>query len=143
MQRLDFACDQPAVAASLEITSSGNGRRGCELGTLGGQSYAAGRVNLRWLASESLEINLIGDLTNDRSEASAAVLLRANNLPVMGPQWGPWFNVKPGGYYTYETFTDTTTGPGPGFTAYALQHAAHQSLQQVWRGADRRLQDQR
>jgi iron complex outermembrane receptor protein len=116
VKRLDFVCDQPAVAASLGMTSSSNGRAGCELGTLGGQSYTAGRANLRWLATDKFEANLIGDLTNDRSEASAMVLINARNLPVMGPQWGSWFNVAPGGYYTYETFTDPTTGPGPGFT---------------------------
>ena len=113
VDRLDFACAQPTQAATLGITSSGIGKANCKLGTLGGQSYTAGRATLRWVASDNIELNLIGDITNDHSEASAMVLLDARNIPAMGPQWGPWFNVKPGGYYTYETFTDPTSGFNP------------------------------
>lgn len=111
VDRLDFACDQPAVAASLGITSSGAGKKGCKIGTLGGQSYTAGRANLRWLPSDDLEVNLLADLTNDRSEATAMVLINAQNIDVLGPNWGPWFNVRDGGYYTYETFNSSTSGP--------------------------------
>jgi iron complex outermembrane recepter protein len=116
VERRDFACVSPALAASLGITSTGTGKSNCRVGTLGGQSYTAGRANLRWVASDKLEFNLIGDITNDRSEASAMVLLEAQSIPVLGPQWGPWFNVTPGEYFTYETFGNTTAGPGPGFT---------------------------
>jgi iron complex outermembrane recepter protein len=127
VERRDFACDQPAVAASLGITSSGTGKAGCKLGTLGGQSYTAGRANLRWLPTDALEVNLIGDLTNDRSEATALVMLDSKNVPAMGPQWGPWFNVQPGEFYSYETFTSLPSGPGPGFirtpyTTPAINH---------------------
>jgi iron complex outermembrane recepter protein len=111
VERRDFACDQPAVAASLGITSSGIGDKGCKLGTLGGQSFTAARANLRWVATEDLELNLVADLTNDRSEANAMVLLNAQNIASLGPAWGPWFNVKKDGYYTYETFGNTTSGP--------------------------------
>src|SRR5262245_57630410 len=50
---------------------------GCKLGTLGGVSYSAGRLSMRWLPSDSVEINFIGDVTNDSSEAGADVLRRA------------------------------------------------------------------
>lgn len=110
VKRIDFACANPELAAQLGIPSSSTGQTGCELGTLGGQSYTAGRAHLRWLATDDLEINLIGDLTNDRSEAAAMVLLEAQDIPLLGPAWGPWFNVGKEGYYTYETFASTTSG---------------------------------
>ena len=113
VKRIDFACANPELAAQLGISSSSTGQTGCELGTLGGQSYTAGRAHLRWLPTDDLEINLIGDLTNDRSEASAMVLLDAHDIPALGPAWGPWFNVSKGGYYTYETFASTTSGFNP------------------------------
>ena len=118
VKRIDFACDQPAVAASLGISSTGVGGSDCEVGRLGGQSYTAGRANLRWLPNDQLEVNLIGDLTNDQSESAAMVLIDAKTIAALGPQWGPWFNVAKDGYYTYETFASNTSGPNAlaGFT---------------------------
>ena len=114
VKRLDFACAQPALAAAHGIGSSiGYGKEGCELGTLGGEAYTAGRAALRWLPTDNLEFNLTGDLTRENSEAAAMVLLKAQNIPAMGPSWGPWFEVAKNGYYTYETFSDTTSGFNP------------------------------
>jgi iron complex outermembrane receptor protein len=113
VDRLDFACHQPDVAANLGITSSGYGKKGCKIGTLGGQSYTAGRAALRWVATDDLELTLTADLVNDKSEAAAMVLVDAKDIPVMGPQWGPWFNVAKEGYYTYETFCSPTSGFNP------------------------------
>ena len=112
--RLDFACDQPTVAASLGLASAGTGKADCKLGTLGGRSWMAGRAALRWVASDKLELNLTGDITNDRSEATAGVLVNAPVLPAIPtpgtvtPAYGPWFNTPKGKYTTYETFTDPT-----------------------------------
>ncbi|HQS68319.1 MAG TPA: TonB-dependent receptor [Novosphingobium sp.] len=49
-----------------------------ELGTLGGQSYAAGKVSLRWQPTETVDINLSGDYTRERNEPGANVLYFAN-----------------------------------------------------------------
>jgi iron complex outermembrane receptor protein len=72
VDRLDYGCTHPGSG----VPSFSQGR-GCKLGTLGGVSYNAGRASLRWIASDDLEINIIGDVTNDSSEAGADVLRRA------------------------------------------------------------------
>jgi iron complex outermembrane receptor protein len=73
VERVDYACTHPG--SGLTPLSQG---RGCELGTLGGQAYAAGRLSLRWIASEAVEVNTIVDYTDDNSESSADVLRRAD-----------------------------------------------------------------
>ena len=109
---------------------AGVGQQQREQGALGGQSYNAGRVSLRWLASENVEVNLIGDLTNDSSEAGPEVLLRAvqtiaptdaryiqvNGVPLdcrFVPN-GP-FSCDPNGrnqkYISYATFNDNLPPP--------------------------------
>lgn len=72
VERVDYACTHPGSGVpTLKLSD------GCRLGTLGGISYAAGRLNLRWLASDKVEVNFIADATNDSSEAGADVLRRA------------------------------------------------------------------
>ena len=125
VDRLDYACSHPGSGLPATRLSDG-----CKLGTLGGQSYNAGRVSLRWLASENVEVNLIGDLTNDSSEAGPEVLLRAvqtiaptdaryiqvNGVPLdcrFVPN-GP-FSCDPNGrnqkYISYATFNDNLPPP--------------------------------
>src|SRR5688572_25451658 len=73
VERVGYGCSRPGSGVpSLNVGM------GCSLGTLGGVSYTAGRVSLRWLASDAIGFNLIGDVTNDSSEAGADVLRRAN-----------------------------------------------------------------
>jgi len=73
VERVDYACTHPGSG----LTPLNQGR-GCELGTLGGQDYTAGRLSLRWLASDAVEVNTILDYTDDNSESGADVLRRAN-----------------------------------------------------------------
>ncbi len=58
------------------MPSSANQGSGVEIGSLGGISYTAGRVSLRWTPTDSLKISLAGDYTSDKSEAGAAVMKR-------------------------------------------------------------------
>lgn len=118
VKRLDFACANPTdprVVAGA-IGSASLGQKGCKTGTLGGQSYAAGRLNLRWLASEALEFNLFFDITNDDSEAAAMITPNAPVRPGLGtygaglPLYGPWFSTPKGQYITYENFTSPNGG---------------------------------
>jgi len=83
VDRMDYGCTHPGSGVpTLKLSD------GCSLGTLGGQSYAAGRLSLRWLASDSVEVNFIGDVTNDSSEAGADVLRRAvQTLPQTDPRY--------------------------------------------------------
>jgi iron complex outermembrane recepter protein len=69
IERRDYGCSHPGSGVPTFTVGIG-----CDLGTLGGQAYTAGRLSLRWVASESVEVNIVGDLTNDRSEAGADVL---------------------------------------------------------------------
>jgi iron complex outermembrane receptor protein len=69
--RLDYALTHPG--SNVPTQNSGDD---VELGTLGGVSYAAARLSLRWLASDAIEVNVSGDYTSDKSEAGASVLRR-------------------------------------------------------------------
>jgi iron complex outermembrane receptor protein len=69
VHRRDYGCEHPGSGVPAFTVGMG-----CDLGTLGGQAYTAGRLSLRWIASEAVEVNLIGDITNDKSEAGADTL---------------------------------------------------------------------
>jgi iron complex outermembrane receptor protein len=117
--RLDYRCVHP----NSPIPSYSTGlRHDCVLGTEGGISYTAGRLALRWIASDDFEANLSFDLTNDSSEAAPGVLFRVNecvNSPVVWDNPAtpcpndpdsvvPWPNGwSQGGHFTEEgTFFD-------------------------------------
>jgi len=83
VDRLDYGCTHPGSGVPTLRLS-----QGCKLGTLGGISYAAGRMNMRWLPSDSVEVNFNADVTNDSSEAGADVLRRAQQtLPSTDPRF--------------------------------------------------------
>src|SRR5690606_40771607 len=78
VKRLDYACthpDDPYVVSGA--IPRGNHTTDCSMGTLGGQSVTALRGSLRWVASDDVEVNLIGDVTSDKSESQPMTLLRA------------------------------------------------------------------
>jgi iron complex outermembrane receptor protein len=77
---VDYRCAHPT-----SLLPTLNQGRGCSLGTLGGVSYAGGRVSFRWLASDDVEVNVIGDLTNDNSEAGPVLLARSIGTQGPGP----------------------------------------------------------
>ena len=79
VDRMDYGCTHPGSGVPTLRLSDG-----CRLGTLGGVSYAAGRLSLRWLASDDVEVNFIADATNDNSEAGADVLRRAQQTYAAG-----------------------------------------------------------
>jgi iron complex outermembrane receptor protein len=83
VDRMDYACTHPGSGVpTLKLSD------GCRLGTLGGMSYSAGRLSLRWLPSDNVELNVVGDVTNDSSEAGADVLRRAvQTLPNTDPRF--------------------------------------------------------
>jgi iron complex outermembrane recepter protein len=69
--RLDYGCTHPGSGVPVYAVRGGT----CELGKEGGISYTAGRLSLRWLASDSVEVNFSADATRDRSEPPANILL--------------------------------------------------------------------
>jgi iron complex outermembrane receptor protein len=113
IDRLDFACANPAQAAAVGIPNLNQGKPDCKLGTLGGKSVAAGRMALRWVPSDRVEFNLAVDRTNDNSEAPALTIMEA--VQSVDAQYGPWFvtGERP---ITYENFIDPAgggSGAGP------------------------------
>lgn len=78
---LDYGCTHPGSGYPSQIQGAG-----CEIGTQGGISYTAARAALRWLASDSLEVNFSADVLSDKSESPANVLLAT------GPTIAPIFS---------------------------------------------------
>ena len=70
VKRLDYAMTHPGSNVP-SFTGSDE-----VIGTLGGKSYAAGRLSLLWAPSDRFEINISGDYTHEQSEAGPAVLVR-------------------------------------------------------------------
>jgi iron complex outermembrane receptor protein len=83
VDRMDYGCTHPGSGVpTLKLSD------GCRLGTLGGMSYSAGRLSMRWVPSDNVELNVVGDVVNDSSEAGADVLRRAvQTLPSTDPRF--------------------------------------------------------
>jgi iron complex outermembrane receptor protein len=56
----------------------------CELFQEGGTAYAGGRLALRWLPSDKLDVNLVGDLSNTDQQNPAETLIYAGPGPLEG-----------------------------------------------------------
>ena len=76
--RLDYDCANGGKT-NVPTLYSGNG---CELGKEGSQAFNAGRLAFRWLASDNVEVNLTGNVTNDQSSVQANSLIKVN--PALG-----------------------------------------------------------
>ncbi|MBX9664534.1 TonB-dependent receptor [Novosphingobium sp.] len=68
---------------------------GIERGTLGGRSFAAGRIALRWEATPDIEVNVAADYTRERNDSGAQVLLYAQGQAVTSDGL-PWLRGKDG-----------------------------------------------
>nr|WP_299594809.1 TonB-dependent receptor [Sphingomonas bacterium] len=93
VKRLDFGCVYPAggsatfvnaAGATLPINPAGGvpvtagGGSNCVLAKEGEVDYQAVRGQLRWEASDAIEVNIIGDYTHDDRNTAATVLLERN-----------------------------------------------------------------
>src|SRR5271167_1399813 len=74
LTRYDYGCLGPASG----IPASGGYNQNCAAGKEGGKDFHAGRLALRWLASDNFEANLVGDVSIDNSESAAVTLLAVN-----------------------------------------------------------------
>ncbi|HEU4618223.1 MAG TPA: TonB-dependent receptor, partial [Gammaproteobacteria bacterium] len=92
--RLDYACANhtppPGTPGGLPTYAQ---TFGCDLGTEGGQSYAAGRLSLRWEATDKFSLDFATSIVNDNSESQPGVLVQAfdhsgSNFPWRTPN-GP------------------------------------------------------
>ena len=128
--RLDYACVHPndpyVLSGALPRDNSGPD---CKLGDEGNQDMSALKLSVRWVPVEKLEVNLVGDWTDDRSETQADTLLNAaeiipgaslayfgapydNRFVAYGPNRGDTVINNP--YVTYANFLD------PGVTYQAV-----------------------
>jgi iron complex outermembrane receptor protein len=140
---LDFACSMaaqgtPQLAGSLPETISPTQGNGCALGGLGGFRHEGGKVELRYLANDDLEINLNANYTKQADEPYPQTLLTMyqtsdliNSLysnGVIFPKYGinytgnPGF-VSPSPFDNYATFGDVVTGQQNDPTAYLSEWA--------------------
>ena len=78
--RYDYACvnhlPPPGTAGGLPTYVPAFG---CKTGTEGGAAYTSGRVALRWLATDKVEVNVAASMVNDQSEAQPSVLILAGD----------------------------------------------------------------
>jgi len=74
---LDYGCSHPASGAPIS-----RGGKGCEIGTQGEQRYGTGRVQLRWIANDDLEVNFAADYLDDRSGIAPGVATYADRTAI-------------------------------------------------------------
>ncbi|MEJ0007952.1 MAG: TonB-dependent receptor [Steroidobacteraceae bacterium] len=91
--RYNFQCANPSFTATdingvqgtySTLPQFPNQTANCVLGKEGGTGYVAGRMALRWLASDNLEMNLIGDVSNTNQDHPAETLGYAGPGPLVG-----------------------------------------------------------
>ena len=70
---IDFVCAFPALSGTLPAQTH-NRLSGCQDGTLGGTDVQGARAQLRWVASETLDMGLAVDYQRDNSESRADAL---------------------------------------------------------------------
>ncbi len=76
--RYDYGCSHPGSGVPT-VQASEN----CKLGTEGGKAYDAVRASLRWTPTDKLAVNVIGDYTNDNSEASPLTLIYVGHTNIV------------------------------------------------------------
>jgi len=123
VRRLDFKCANPSSALP---SYAGNGNS-CELGREGGSDQLGLRGQLRFLATDRLEVNLTGDYNSSRGDPGVSILLDARPAAaptVNGVSYGPAFNA-PDPYTSYALYRGTATSsylaiPKTEFTSWGV-----------------------
>lgn len=108
--RYDYACTHPGSGLISYATNLD-----CKLGTLGGTDEKALRAQLRWLASDAVEVNLSAFGSRDDNESPAQTLLYAGATAPSSVINGTSVQLSqrfvPGNIFTsYATFMDPQTG---------------------------------
>jgi iron complex outermembrane receptor protein len=86
VEQLDFGCVHPDLGGIVNpnapllplLTGSHSSSASCITAMLGDERVRAGRAALRWLASDTLEVNFVADVMDDKSGAPAQVLVAVN-----------------------------------------------------------------
>jgi len=95
---LDYECTHPGSGLPTN-----HGGAGCLMDRWGDQKYTTGRLQLRWLASDDVEVNFSYDYLNDQSGAPGMTLLYGDRRPIEGI-------VLPDGSYLNPTITYNGVG---------------------------------
>jgi len=111
VKRLDYGCVNPGQGIPA-VRDTGN----CELGREGEINYQAFRGQLRYQPSDTLEFNLIGDVTREKHDIAGSVLTYANyTLPY---DVNPYPTPQPynsrficGKYCNYSSYISRADGP--------------------------------
>jgi len=74
---LDYGCTHPGSGLPTQRLG-----KGCELGRQGEQKYATGRLQLRWIANDDLEIGFAGDYLDDKSGMAPGVATYADRTAI-------------------------------------------------------------
>jgi len=105
IKRLDYGCLNPGSGFPAQVSAS----EGCVLGHSEGERYIAGRIALRFVPTDRIEINLSADYTDEDSEPGADMLAALPDpaaVPgesVAGVTVGPQF-VTGGTYTSYADY---------------------------------------
>jgi len=114
--RLDYNCANPTGPRAPTSTATGPD---CVAGREGGQDYTAGRLALRWLATDRIEVNLAASRLVDNSEPAATKLISLNSPAANTPGFldRSVFITPPESYTNYsnyqiQSFTDPASQLG-------------------------------
>ena len=116
VNRLDYACTHPGSnVKSFEVGD------GCTLGHDGDQHVSNGRLAVRWLANEKLEVNVSGSVTQDNSGVGANTLLKVNPAGLGAAVYTAGVNGAP-------VFFGSQFIPTNPYTSYSTYHSNACSL---------------
>ncbi|WP_338466150.1 TonB-dependent receptor [Novosphingobium sp. ZN18A2] len=118
LTRYDYGCRNPGNAAGIPSTAAGG--TNCVIGHEGGKDYTAGRLALRWKASDSVEVNIAASKLVDDSEPSATKLINLATPGLLTPGVPDLstFLTPPNEYSNYSSYET------PAFTDKAGSHPA-------------------
>ena len=117
----DFACVNPSQAGTLPVRVP-NRQAGCKLGTQGGTDVQGARASMRWVVSDSYELTLTGDYSDDESEVRPDTLVSVTGPGgpfatwsdhYLFPKYGVRFDnrfVPSSPYVSYATYDDPKSG---------------------------------
>jgi len=90
---LDYACTHPGSSVPTNRAAYN-----CKIGEMGDKEYATGRLELRWLVRDDLEVNFSADYLNDKSGTAPGVAWYADRTAIEAAQ-------RPDGSYINPTVT--------------------------------------
>jgi iron complex outermembrane recepter protein len=115
---IDFVCAFPDESGSLPAVTH-NRLGGCQDGTLGGTNVSGARAQLRWVASENIDVGLAFDYQRDDSESRADALV---GIGPFIPPFASWNQFIFNGTLPGATPGAPATRPNPNFFGYGVMY---------------------